>query len=209
MWGGGGHGGVVLDALRQQSQYEPVAVLDDKDSGAPYHRSGVPILYGRHHLSRLREDGVRGMVIGIGDELVRSRLAEVAVRSGFELCNVVHPSAVICSDVRIGCGTVIFAGAVIQTGTVVGNNVIINTCASIDHDCAIGDASQIGPRAVLGGTVQVGDLTFIGIGATVINKAVVGRNCVIGAGAVVVRDIADHSIAFGVPARVMRQRVPF
>lgn len=209
LWGAGGHAGVVLDAVLRQGLHESVTFIDDtKDAGDPFHRSGLSILYGRDHLARLRADGVRGMVIAVGDERKRTALAAIAVDAGFELCTIVHPSAVICADVRIGAGTVVFAGVVVQTGSEIGNNVIVNTGASVDHDCRIGDGAQLAPRVALGGRVKVGDLSFVGIGATVINRIEIGRNCLIGAGAVVVRDIPDHSLAYGVPARVVGQRNP-
>jgi len=207
LWGAGGHGRVVLDAARRQALHEPVAFLEDsltvKEQG---NHCGLPILCGREHLARLRRDGVRGMVIAIGEEATRMALATISVDAGFELCTVVHPSAVVCSDVHVGAGTVIFAGAVLQTGSEIGSNAIINTCASVDHDCRIGDGTQLAPRVALGGRVKIGDLSFVGIGAIVVNRIAIGRNCLIGAGAVVVRDIPDHSVAYGVPARVVRQQ---
>jgi UDP-N-acetylbacillosamine N-acetyltransferase len=209
LWGAGGHGGVVLDAVRQQGTYEPVAFLEDGSGTREQRsRSGLPILCGREHLARLRSDGVEGMVIAIGEEAIRVALATIAVDAGFQLCTIVHPSAVISPDVRIGAGTVVFAGAVVQTGSQIGDNVVVNTCASIDHDCQIGNGAQLAPRVALGGRVSVGNLSFVGIGATVIDRIVIGRNCLIGAGAVVVRDIPDHRVAYGVPARVVRQRDP-
>ena len=209
LWGAGGHGGVVLDTVRMQGVYEPVAFLEDETTEErPSSRSGVPVLCGREHLPRLRREGVEGIVIAVGDEATRINLAAIAVSSGFNLCTIIHPSAVICRDVRIGAGTVVFAGGIIQTGARIGRNVIINTGASVDHDCQIEDGVQLAPRAVLGGRVNVGELSFIGIGTTVKNGIEIGRNCVIGAGAVVVRDIPDHSLAYGVPARVVRQREP-
>lgn len=209
LWGAGGHGNVVLDAVRQQGIYEPVAFLEDGTvKRAQNSRCGLPILCGREHLARLRSDGVEGMVIAIGEEPTRVTLATIAVEAGFELCTIVHPSAVICADVRIGAGAVVFAGAVVQTGSQIGDNVVVNTCASVDHDCRIGDGAQLAPRVVLGGWVSVGDLSFVGIGATVINQIAIGRNSVIGAGAVVVRNIPDHSVAYGVPARIVRHREP-
>jgi UDP-N-acetylbacillosamine N-acetyltransferase len=209
LWGGGGHSAVVLDAARRQGVHEVVAIFDDGEEGKnSSFRSGLPVFSGRERLVRLRAEGVEGMTIGIGDERTRTELAVIATKLGFSLCTIVHPSAVVCDDVRLGLGSVIFAGAVVQTGTEIGSNVVINTTASVDHDCRIGDGAQLAPRVALGGRTSVGDLSFVGIGATVINRIVIGRNCVIGAGAVVVRDIPDHSVAFGVPARVVRQRDP-
>ena len=206
LWGAGGHGRVVFDAARQQGLHEVLAFIDESQKEATRHIGGIPILYGRGQLIKLRAEGIEGIVIAVGDELTRAKLATIAVDAGYSLCTIVHPSAVICADVRIGAGTVVFAGAVVQTGSQIGENAIINTCSSVDHDCTIRDCAQLAPRVVLGGRVSVGELTFVGIGAAVINRISIGRNCVIGAGAAIVRDIPDHSVAYGVPARVMRQR---
>ena len=163
VWGSGGHGGVVFDALRQQGLHEPVAFLEDGACNpARSCRLALPVLYGRENLARLRSDGVQGMVIAIGDETTRVALARIAVNAGFELCTVVHPSAVVCPEVQLGAGTVVFAGSVLQIGSEIGCNVVINTSASVDHDCNIGDGAQLAPRVVLGGGVTVGDLYFRG-----------------------------------------------
>src|SRR4051794_13411268 len=123
LWGAGGHGGVVLDAVWRDGRHEPVAFIDDTaNCGDRFHRSGLPILYSDDHLALLRADGVRGMIIAVGDGAKRTTLAAIAIKAGFELCTIVHPSAVICSDVRIGWGTVIFANAVVQTGSELGEN---------------------------------------------------------------------------------------
>ena len=186
LWGAGGHGGVVLDAIRQQGLYEPVAFLEEKESSSqvPNRHLGLPVFFGRNHLGILRNNGVGGMVIAIGDEKTRVSLAAAGVSAGFQLCTIVHPSAVICPDVHLGVGTVVCAGSIVQTGTQIGDNVVVNTGASVDHDCDIRDGVQLAPGVVLGGRVHIDSLSFVGIGATIINRIVVGRNCLIGAGAV-------------------------
>jgi UDP-N-acetylbacillosamine N-acetyltransferase len=209
IWGAGGHAAVVFDAARQLALHEVAVMIDTgKNTGDPVHRVGLPIVYGQHQLARLRAEGIEGMVIAIGDQAKRMALAAIARSAGFRLCTIVHPSAIVSRDVRIGAGSVIFAGAVVQTGTEIGDNAIINTCASVDHDCHIGDAATLGPRVAIGGLVKVGNFSFIGIGTTVINQVVIGRNCIVGAGSVVLRGIPDDSVAYGVPARVVRGRDP-
>lgn len=97
----GGHGGAVLDTVRQVRNYEPVTVLDDgRESGESHHRSELPILYGRRHLTRLRAEGVEGVVIAIGDVYIRSKLGRVAAECGFEWCTIIHPSAILGTDVK-------------------------------------------------------------------------------------------------------------
>lgn len=54
--------------------------------------------------------------------------------------------------------------------------------------------------------VSIGNDTWIGERATI--AASIGSHCIIGAGALVLADIPDYSIAVGVPARVIRSRLP-
>ena len=48
--------------------------------------------------------------------------------------------------------------------------------------------------------------SMIGIGANIIQNVTIGENCIIGAGSVVLRDIPNNSIVFGVPAKIIRER---
>jgi acetyltransferase-like isoleucine patch superfamily enzyme len=54
--------------------------------------------------------------------------------------------------------------------------------------------------------VTIGEGTWVGSAAIVM--ADVGKHCVIAAGAVVTRPVPDYSVAAGVPARVIRSRLP-
>jgi acetyltransferase-like isoleucine patch superfamily enzyme len=54
--------------------------------------------------------------------------------------------------------------------------------------------------------VRIGEGSWVGSGAIVM--ADIGKHCVIAAGAVVTEAVPDYAIAGGVPARVIRSRLP-
>ena len=56
--------------------------------------------------------------------------------------------------------------------------------------------------------VRVGAGSWVGDRVTILAGADIGRHCTIGAGAVVRGSIPDHSIAVGVPARVVGENPP-
>lgn len=49
----------------------------------------------------------------------------------------------------------------------------------------------------------LGDRVRIAPGVKIVGGVRIGNDCVIGANAVVIRDIPEHSVAVGVPARVL------
>jgi acetyltransferase EpsM len=208
IWGAAGHAKVVADIVRCEGRCAVVGFLDNINpdrKNAEF--CGAKILGGMEALRYLYEEGVRGLIIAFGDCEARLKLARLAKEHGFILATAIHPRAVIANSTEVGEGTVVAAGAVINPGAVVGANVIINTAATVDHDCLLEDGVHIGPGAHIGGHCRVGRAAWIGIGATVIDGISVGAGTIIGAGAVVVRNIPENVIAYGVPARVMRKRI--
>ncbi|MDH6100736.1 acetyltransferase [Anabaenopsis sp. FSS-46] len=205
MWGASGHALVVADIIRRKNEYKIVGFLDDINlylHGKNFCSS--TILGGREQFETLHRDGIEYSLIAIGNCQARLELSELIQQNSFNLVTAIHPQAIIASDVSIGMGTVICAGAVINPGAKVGNNVIINTAASVDHECVIEDGVHIGPGVHIGGRTTIKQGAWIGIGATVSDRITIGANSIIGAGAVVVRDIPPGVVAYGVPAKVIR-----
>jgi acetyltransferase EpsM len=63
---------------------------------------------------------------------------------------------------------------------------------------------NLNPGVHINGATVVGEGAYVGTGAVTIQNVRVGRWSVIGAGAVVIDDIPDYSLAVGVPARVKK-----
>jgi len=208
IWGTGGHARVVADIVRNGTEYELIGFLDDLAPERHGQRfCDAPILGGGETLDELRGRGIRHVILGVGDNATRRKLAGVVVARQFVLGLAIHPRATIASDVRIGAGTVVAAGAVVNPNATLGENVIVNTCASVDHDCVVGNTVHLSPGARLAGTVQIGDETWIGLGAVVLEGRSVGLRTLVGAGAVVTRSLPSNVVAYGAPAKVIRDRI--
>jgi acetyltransferase EpsM len=192
--GAGGHARVIADILLS-SGHAPAAFLDDAPK--PNRIYVIPVIQGLE-----LPEPTASVIIAVGDNFVRSTLA--TRYSKFAVA--IHPSAQVSRHAEIGPGSVVMAGAVINAGTRIGAHCIINTRASVDHDCFIADFAHVAPGATLGGNVQIGRGSMIGLGANVIHGLVIGAHTVIGAGSTVVHDVRDNVVAFGTPARVLRER---
>jgi acetyltransferase EpsM len=196
----------VADIVRNEKRYALVGFLDDVNpgrKGTPF--GGATILGGREQLADLLDRNVHTIIIAIGGNAERCQLASFVETLGLELATARHPSSVIASDVTLGDGTVVAPGAIINAAAQIGRNVIINTSASVDHECLIEDGAHVGPGVNLGGRVIVRREAWVGIGSVVRDRCTIGRGSIVGAGAVVVSDVPDGVVAFGVPARVQRK----
>jgi UDP-N-acetylbacillosamine N-acetyltransferase len=206
IWGASGHALVVADAVRLSGTYEIAGFLDDMH---PERRGeafcGAQVLGGAEQLDGLQERGVEHLFFAFGNCAARLKLAELVSAKGFSLATVVHPRAVVAPDVQVGAGAFIAAGAVINPGARIGANVIVNTCASVDHESIVEEGAHICPGVRLAGGVTVGRAAWVGIGASIIDHVRIGAESVIGAGAVVLKDIPDGVLAYGVPARVIKR----
>jgi acetyltransferase EpsM len=206
IWGASGHALVVADIIRLEGKYHIFGFLDDVNSarwGQPF--CGASVLGGQDQLAFLQQKGIQNLILAFGHCEARLAKGALAKKEGFVLVRAVHPRATVASDVSIGEGAVIAAGAVLNPGTKLGESVIVNTCASVDHECVIEDGVHICPGAHLAGRVTVKRGSWVGIGAVVKEGVEIGVGSVIGAGAVVLENVPTGVVAFGNPCRPMKK----
>jgi len=205
--GSSGHGRSVLDVVRRHYTDSEIFFFDDfkiKNSI----QYGIKVLGPIEEISEAyKKYGAIGVIIAIGNNWDRYLVyRKVKKYPEANFISAVHPSADIGNDVIINHGTVIMPGAVIGPGVHIGSHCIINSHATVEHDCILDDFSHIAPGAVLAGNVRLGLKSYVGLGAKIIEKRNIGSNAVIGAGAVVLSDIQNDMIAYGVPAKEIRQK---
>jgi sugar O-acyltransferase (sialic acid O-acetyltransferase NeuD family) len=204
--GAGGQGRIVADALlsaRQAGEYvEVVAFLDDDASLAGSLLLGIRVAGAGTPIGEIPHDGV---VVAIGDNRLRREIAERLAAAGERLATARHPFSSISPHARLGAGTMVSAGAIVAPGAELGRGVLLNTKASVDHDTRVGDFAHVAPGATVGARCVVGEEALVAAGASIVSGCRVGARTVVGAGAVVLRDLPDGVVAFGAPARIVRE----
>lgn len=191
LYGAGGHGEVVSTILKKK-----ISFFFDKEDGIKL-LNGLKVFKYSDQLSP--EEPV---IITIGDNKIRKLISK---NIEHKFTKIIHSTALIDTNCEVGNGSQILHRSLIQVNTIIGSHTIVNSSASIDHDCKIGNFVHIGPNSTLCGNVEIGDGTLIGAGTTIIPAVKIGKWCIIGAGSVIVNDIPDKVLAFGNPAKIIRE----
>jgi sugar O-acyltransferase (sialic acid O-acetyltransferase NeuD family) len=202
IFGCSAQGRVALDILRSQHPQTDWFFIDDNPAMLNQTINGAKVLGG---LDAIRQVANPAVHIAIGHPGVKLAIARKCESHGVELIQAVHPSAIISATAVVGKGATIGAGAIINTEAVIGNFALINTGVIVEHDSVIGDYANISPGACIGGRATIEGEAFIGSGAIILARTTVGKGSVVGMGAIVTKDIPKNTLAYGVPARVIRE----
>ncbi len=207
--GAAGHAKVIIDIVEKQKKYSIVGLIASKAEQG-HIIMGYTVIGTEDDLPQLMlEHPNSKLLIAIGDNWTRYKVYErvKSLLNNVEYATAIHPSAQIGKGVTMGQGSVVMAGAILNSDSNIGDFSIINTKASIDHDNTIGNFTSVAPNVTCGGNVTIGDFTAISISATIKHGIHIGTHTVIGAGSIVLTDVADYIVAYGIPAKRIRTRV--
>ena len=146
------------------------------------------------------------LALGANQMTVRQRLIQRIQQLNLKTISIIHSSAYISTTSKIGQSVTVLVHAVVNTNAQIGDFCCINSGAIVEHDCKIGKNVFIQPKSVLAGNVSVGEHSIVGVGASIREGIKIGCNSVIGGGAFVCEDIPDNSVAYGVPAKVVKSK---
>jgi sugar O-acyltransferase (sialic acid O-acetyltransferase NeuD family) len=200
--GAGGHAKVASDCA-EQCGYQQIYMLDDQFPTLTL--CGRWSVVGKPQLLETIDLANVHCFVAIGNNKIRETVLKQLTVLNAHIATLIHPTAVIGTDVVIGQGTLIMANTVVNAFTQIGQGCILNTSSSVDHDGQIADCVHIAPGVRLAGSVTVRDKTFIGIGSAVIQQVCIGANVTVGAGSTVIRTVPDDSVVVGSPAKLLKK----
>ncbi len=191
--GASGEAKAVISSAKQLG-WTVRAVYDDSPALWGSTLLGAPV---KGPLAEATETGLSA-VLALSDPLARKAAVERLVLPWLTL---LHPSSFMHPSSVIGLGSVVLEGVVIQPTVTIGRFTLISANATIAHDCSIDDYACLWPGVDLAGTVSIGEGACLKIGAVVTPNVHVGDWTVVGPRSVVIRDLPDHEVVEGLPAR--------
>ena len=183
-----------LDKAKEEKYFEEIPILD--------------IDYSKIDLKELKKNlGIDKFFISFGNMKYRKKVWELFKNAGWSSINIIHPNAVVSKNAKLGEGILIECGCLITPNPTIGDNVVINTGSQVNHDNIIEKHVYIASGVVLSGGVKIGENTLLDDGVIVTLGTEVGKNSLIGAGAVVTKNIRDNVVAYGNPAKIIKENV--
>lgn len=184
--GGGGHCKSAIDVIEQEAKFEIIGIIDKpKLLGSKV--LGYSVIGSDLDLHRLAKKYKYALItVGqIKTALIRVKLFNLAIKSGFTLAPIISPKAYVSKHSRIGIGTIVMHHAIVNANSFIGDNCIINTKALVEHDCSISDHCHISTNATINGGNQIGSKSFIGSNVTTKEYIKIESNSFIKAGSLI------------------------
>lgn len=199
---------VIIQANRERGPTSKRKILGFIDENPKKHGkilNGYPILGDLDWFSTVDTIDIRA-VCAIGNNEARKKVTKKAEKLDTRFTNVIHPNVQMGRSVKLGEGVVICAGGILTCNIEIGNHVYINLDCTVGHDSILEDYVNLAPSVNVSGDCRLLEGAHVFTGAAIIPPVTVGRWSIIGAGAVVLKDVPDYSVAAGVPAEVIKDR---
>lgn len=142
-------------------------------------------------------------VCALMDVDIKKKYIDVILKKGGQFINLVHKTASIWKNTKLGNGCIICDNVHISCDIKIGNYVTIQPQSVIGHDVVIKDYCHLNTYSFLGGKVIVNELVTINTCAVICPGIEIGTHAVIGVGAVVLRKVKENVTMFGNPAKVL------
>ena len=204
VYGAGEFGSLVANIISYFDEYNICAYGDDKEFRKDSLINGIPIFNKDQLFKFANENSIKFAISSIGNNFIRADKYNLLKGKGFEMISIVHPQALIDTNVDYGDNVIIEMGTAIHTHSTIGNNVFLGGDALIGHHNKIGNHVLVGGNVSFGGSVIVEDYVSVGVGASIKPGVILGEGSIVGVGAAVIKDVDPGSTVVGVPAKPIK-----
>ncbi len=198
--------GNILSRIAARRLWWRFSKINDKVKSPPYLERLCLFKHARNIYLGNRVRFLRGATV-LADAKGRIILEDDVIISRFAVIESIG------GNIRIGkrSGVGDFSNLYGQGGVDIGENVMIASgCRIVPTNHGIDDPSlpiSLQPSSSKG--IKIGNGTWVGTNVVILDGVSIGTGAVIGAGSVVTRNVPDHAIVAGAPAKILRFRPGF
>lgn len=131
----------------------------------------------------------------------RRACIETLLSKGAEFFNLIHTTARIGSNVKLGTGNIVAAYTSLGADCSIGDYNMIQSYTVIGHDAKIGDFNRIDTHVTCVGGIEIKNETTIHTSAVINHKVTIEDRAKVGACSFVIRKVKAGDTVLGVPAK--------
>lgn len=205
---GVGHNTIVYIDLVEACGYSIKGLYHYNNDRVGQNVHGYPIIDTTENLLKKTSLSGNFYAISVGDNEIRTQLANRIREKGGNVPTLIHPTAVVSRFSEIEEGVVIHINSVVQGDTLIKQDTVLSYNSSVSHNSQLGKGCYLAANSIVGAYVNVGEKVLIGISSILVSaKAnLIGKNSIIGAGSVVINNVDENSIVAGNPAKELYKK---
>ncbi|MBN2682513.1 MAG: hypothetical protein JXR58_08385 [Bacteroidales bacterium] len=210
IWGGKGNGTVVLNTiidinnLSATKQYEVIGFVNNKHKET-VSIEGIPVLGDIDIINELVDKHDAYFLNAISSvntmNIVKNTIDKILINESNRLINIIHPSAIIGNNVKLGNGCFIGHQSYIGQNAIIEDNCFIHAQCYVARDSIIKKHTYLAPKAYVGAEAIIENSVYIGVGALIKERVHINEFSIIGMGSIIVEDIPEKSKYYGEKAK--------
>lgn len=165
----------------------------------------LPVFDTQNFINILKKRKIKHAFVFEDTGIDRSLIFKRLKKEKFNILSFIHNSVKLMGKNNIGEGVIIFPDCYVGYKTDIGDGCFIQSGCRLEHHNSIGKFCDINPCLTTGGFTKIKDFCQISIKVCIINKISIGNHSKIGAGSLVLKNIKNNELHYGVPAKLIKK----
>ena len=188
----------VASMVSKDESFCILGFLDDSLK-TPKHKSDFTVLGSASTLSDHNPD--TKIIVCIGDNGSREKISLLIRDSGYTAIGYLHPKAFVANSASVHNTAIIFPFAYIGESCEVDAFSIVHPNATLSSHSKVSDYCLLAPNCAVGSGALLGKGVSVGLSSSILPGLNIGETAKVAAGAAVVKNVPNNSVAKGVPAK--------
>lgn len=143
-------------------------------------------------------------ICAIGDISLKKKKVNLILEKGGVFLNLIHPTSIINSNVKLGKGIIILSYTNISNDCQIGSFTTIQPHCILGHDVKVGEYCHMNSFSFMGGESSLEEEVLLNTRSTLLPKVKVCRGAKVGAASLVIRNVKKDITVFGSPAKQLK-----
>ncbi|EKD32419.1 MAG: Transferase hexapeptide repeat protein [uncultured bacterium] len=207
--GGEGNGGVIASCIEDNRKrfndlkWEVAGFINDNEKQV----NEYTVIGGLDSISELLKNTDYYFIWAIhliGRNVLTEQLYKKANIPANRLATIIHQSAFVAYNAVLEPGVFIMANSYIGSKAVIGESSLIMANSMIGHNTKMGPLCHCSVGSIMVAYSQLGTCSDLAVGSILLSNVKIGNCAMAGAGSLVSKDIPDHEIHVGSPAKFLK-----